>query len=253
MQSGPAQKLAVLDVGSSSIHLLVAQVDGAGLTALDKHKRMVRLGSGTLARGRLDVEAMRRGLGAIAELAERAREQGAQRIVCVATSALREAQNGRAFVERAREESAVDIEILSGEEEGRLIYRGACATATGPQAVVDIGGGSVEIVAGIGDLPDIVHSLPLGVLRLREALVPADGYVNQRTVEIIAAAVRATAGRAVADVLTHRPERLTFTSGTARTIGRLAQELAGPFASGADLRAEAVSRLVVILTKLRPS
>src|SRR5215471_1044153 len=121
MDSESTHKLAVLDVGSSSIHLLVARVDDGAITPIDKHKCMVRLGSGTLARGRLDVDAMRRGLGAIAELAGRAREQGARRIVCVATSALREAQNGRAFVERAREESEVDIEILSGEEEGRLI------------------------------------------------------------------------------------------------------------------------------------
>src|SRR5215470_12535171 len=118
-------KLGVLDLGSNSFHLLVARVDGDEIVPLDKHKKMVRLGAGTLRRGRLDADAMTRGLAAIAELGERAREQGAHTIVAVATSALREAQNGREFIDRARAESGIDIEILSGDEEGRLIYRGA--------------------------------------------------------------------------------------------------------------------------------
>src|SRR5215470_10572784 len=136
-------KLGVLDLGSNSFHLLVARVDGDEIVPLDKHKKMVRLGAGTLRHGRLDADAMTRGLAAIAEL-------------------------------------GVDIEVLSGDEEGRLIYRGASTGESGRRAVVDIGGGSVELVAGDGAEPRIVHSLPLGVLRLRESLVPADGYVGDR-------------------------------------------------------------------------
>jgi len=246
-------KLAVLDLGSNSFHLLVARVDDDQIVPIDKHKKMVRLGAGTLRRGRLDADAMRRGLDAVVELAGRAREQGARVVVAVATSALREAQNARQFVDRARELAGVDIEILSGGEEGRLIYRGASAGTTGRRAVVDIGGGSVEIVAGQGAKAEIVHSLPLGVLRLREAFVPPDGYVSERTVETLAVAVRAGAQEATTEVRSYAPATLVFTSGTARTIARLAHELAGPVASGDDLRAEGIGRLVAILTKLKPS
>ncbi len=246
-------KLGVLDLGSNSFHLLVARVDGDAIVPIDRHKKMVRLGAGTLRQGRIDADAMRRGLEAIAELSARARDGGARTLVAVATSALREARNAAELIDRARADSGIDIEVLSGEEEGRLIYRGASLGMPGRHAVVDIGGGSVEIVAGVAAEPRVGHRLPLGVLRLRESMVPEDGYVSDRTAEAIAAAVRAAAAGAVQAVRAFVPERLVFTSGTARTIARLAQQLAGPVFSEDRLRCEAIARLVVILTKLKPS
>src|SRR5262249_61029856 len=104
-------KLGVLDLGSNSFHLLVARVDGDEIVPLDKHKKMVRLGAGTLRHGRLDADAMTRGLAAIAELGERAREQGARTLVAGGTSALREAQNGGGVIDRAPAAGRADTAV----------------------------------------------------------------------------------------------------------------------------------------------
>src|SRR5262249_58307991 len=150
VQDSGSVKLGVLDLGSNSFHLLVAKVEAGAIEPLDKHKKMVRLGAGTLRSGRLDAETMRRGLDAVAELAARARTKGAKNVVAVATSALRDSANRAEFIERARKQSDIEIEILSGEDEGRLIYLGASEGARGRRAVGDIGGGSGEIIAGHG-------------------------------------------------------------------------------------------------------
>jgi exopolyphosphatase/guanosine-5'-triphosphate,3'-diphosphate pyrophosphatase len=246
-------RVGVLDLGSNSFHLLVAERDADGeLVKIDAAKEMVRLGAGTLRTGRIDEAARLRALDALGRLAARARAAGA-RLVAVATSAVREAENRDELIAAARRVHGVEIEVLSGVEEARLIYLGARGALVGRVAVVDIGGGSIELAVGDDARCVVARSLPLGVLRLREALVPSDGYVSERTAELVRAAVREGATGAATEVRALAPRVVVLTSGTARTVLALANDLGPAHGVSQELRRAAVRRLIAIFSKLRPA
>jgi len=164
-----------IDVGTNSIHLIVVELDSAFDTSriVYKAREMVRLGSDdALERGRLARKAMDRGVEAIARFAAAARERGAERIRAVATSAVRETENGEEFRDMVESRTGLRLEILDGEEEARLIHLGV---ANGyplydrVACIIDIGGGSTEFVVADGDRPYLVDSVKLGSLRLYDA------------------------------------------------------------------------------------
>ena len=164
-----------IDVGTNSIHLIVVELDSAFDTSrvVYKAREMVRLGSDdALERGRLSRKAMERGVEAIARFAEAAHARGADRIRAVATSAVRETENGTEFRDMVEARTGVRLEILDGEEEARLIHLGV---ANGyplydrVACIVDIGGGSTEFVVADGERPYLVDSVRLGSLRLYDA------------------------------------------------------------------------------------
>jgi exopolyphosphatase / guanosine-5'-triphosphate,3'-diphosphate pyrophosphatase len=250
------RKIAVLDLGSNSFHMLVAGLPGDGaLVRVDSHKEMVRLGT-TLGTGRIDDESWARAMDAVGRLVARARSSAPDRLVAIATSAIREARNGADFVAAARRLHDLDVEVLSGENEARLVYAGArsgLAPRAGRVVVADVGGGSVELAVGDGDRCTQVHSLPLGVLRLRTAFVPPDGYVSDPTAEAIAGAVRGVAAVALEAARKARPDVLVFTAGTARTVAALACSLGVGGAGRTMLTRDAVLRLRTVFSKFRPS
>src|SRR6516225_6113930 len=119
-------RIAALDAGSNSFHLIVAEVETGGrIQILDRAKEMVRLGDGALHRGVIPPDVFRRGLDALAALRRIADRQKVDALVAVATSAVREAANGGEFVRAARDEVGIDIQVIRGDEEARLIYLGA--------------------------------------------------------------------------------------------------------------------------------
>jgi exopolyphosphatase/guanosine-5'-triphosphate,3'-diphosphate pyrophosphatase len=244
--------LAVLDLGSSSFHLLVTSAE----RRVHTEQLMVRLGARTLQTGVIDEDSWQSATAAIDSMVTTARAHGARRIVAVATSALREARNGGEFAAMIADRHGFRIEILDLADEARLIYRGVRAGLPrqfGRVAVVDLGGGSVGMaVGGTGD-PALVRMLPLGVLRLRESIVPESGHVSERVAEAITDLVRATAREAVRDVRAQAPEVVVFSSGTARTLARLARDLAPEGPADERLSLDNLRRLVRILAKLRPS
>src|SRR5205085_1070460 len=116
-------KVAAIDIGSNSIHMVVVEVSASGsFEVRDREKQMVRLGSGALAGNLLPAAAIKRGLAAMRELKRLADRHGVEKIIAVATSAVREAKNGEDFVEQVGREIGVWPMAVSGEEEGRLIY-----------------------------------------------------------------------------------------------------------------------------------
>jgi len=134
------------------------------------HKEVVRLGEGEFAHGRITRAAMERGLLVVRKFAEIARGWGATDIIAVATSAVREAQNRQEFVDRALAEAGVDVKVISGVEEARLIYLGVVSgvdIADSRGLFIDIGGGTTELI--IGDARDyyFLDSLKLGAIRSR--------------------------------------------------------------------------------------
>ncbi len=171
-------RIAAIDVGSNSIHMVVAQVESDGrFRVLDRAKEMVRLGQRTLTSGRLSAEAMTAGVRTLAAFKTLAERQGVERFSAVATSAVREAKNGGDFIQRVREEIGLRVKVIPGREEARLIYLGvrhAIDLRTAPTLIVDIGGGSVEFILTEQDKPVALDSLKIGVARLSERYLGED-------------------------------------------------------------------------------
>jgi exopolyphosphatase/guanosine-5'-triphosphate,3'-diphosphate pyrophosphatase len=180
-------RLAAIDVGSNSVHMVIADVSPEGrIQVVDRVKEMVRLGRRTFSTGRLPAEAMELATRAVATFGRLARARRVDRLRAVATSAVREAKNGAAFVRRLRRETGIPLRVISGAEEARLIFRAArhaLALEGGPYLLVDVGGGSVELVLVQDGRPVWMRSLPLGVARLTERFLagdrPTDGQVRQ--------------------------------------------------------------------------
>ena len=165
-------RIAALDVGSNSFHLIVVQVTATGhFEVLDRAKEMVRLGEGSLRSGIIPPDVFKRGLEALASLRRLADRHQPDALVAIATSAVREAQNGGEFVRAARDEVGVDIQVVRGQEEARLIYLGARGSLDldGKRTVLfDLGGGSMEVILADARELYFADSLKLGVIRVTE-------------------------------------------------------------------------------------
>src|SRR5262245_27805125 len=173
-----AVRLAAIDVGSNSVHMVVAEVHSDGrIEVVDRVKEMVRLGRRTFTTGRLPAEGAELAVRAVKTFSRLARARRVERIRAVATSAVREARNGAAFVRRLREETGLPVKVISGAEEARLIFRAAhhaLGLAGGPHLLLDVGGGSVELVLVHEGKPLWLRSLPLGAARLTERFLLSD-------------------------------------------------------------------------------
>ena len=163
-------KLAVIDIGTNSIHMVLAEIlPDAGYKIVDRFKDMTRLGDGAFAAKRLSDAAIARALTILKTLVTLARNKGFEQIAAVATSAVREARNGGDFVNLVAEHTGLTVRVISGTEEARLIFLGVknnIALSDEPSLVIDIGGGSVELIAGSRDRMLHASSLKLGAIRL---------------------------------------------------------------------------------------
>jgi exopolyphosphatase/guanosine-5'-triphosphate,3'-diphosphate pyrophosphatase len=172
-------RVAAIDCGTNSIRLLVADVDVAAGTLVDLDRRMevVRLGQGVDRTGRIAPEALERTLDATRRYAARCDELGVERVRFVATSASRDAENRADFVAGVLAAIGTEPEVIGGEEEAALSFRGATGVLTGvrpgPFVVVDLGGGSTEIVLGT-QTPEAAYSMDVGCVRLTERHLRAD-------------------------------------------------------------------------------
>jgi exopolyphosphatase/guanosine-5'-triphosphate,3'-diphosphate pyrophosphatase len=173
-------RVAVVDCGTNSLRLLVADVDPAGgtLTDVDRRTEIVRIGEGVDATGRITDAALERTLAVARFYAALVAENGAEQVAVVATSALRDATNGEAFTAGMRELLGVEPRIVSGDEEARLTFAGAVRALPDhelPALVVDIGGGSTELVLGErADGPVHARSVDVGSVRLTERHLHSD-------------------------------------------------------------------------------
>jgi exopolyphosphatase/guanosine-5'-triphosphate,3'-diphosphate pyrophosphatase len=172
-----ALRIAAIDIGSNSIRQIVADVSPSGaIRVVDEMKAMPRLGVGIDKLGALGDESVRSAISALNRMATLARQLGAERVEAVATSAVRDASNGGQFLDRVREETGLRVRILSGEEEARLSFRSALAhfeLGAGRTAVMDMGGGSVELALAADGLLDRLVSLPFGAIRATEQFLGA--------------------------------------------------------------------------------
>ncbi|HEY6709903.1 MAG TPA: Ppx/GppA phosphatase family protein [Actinomycetota bacterium] len=217
-------RLAALDVGTNSTRLLVADVEG-GVIVAEQAREMVisRLGKGVDRTGRFDPSALARTLEVLAGYAETCRRLGVERRRLVATSATRDAADRQVFRDAVRDLLGVDAEVLSGQAEAAAAYRGATHGLDGeqPTLVVDIGGGSTELILGDGTAAKAMVSLDIGCVRLFERHLHSD---PPATAEV--AALRAdVAGHLarVAEVLDPAAaERVVGVAGTVTTVTAIA-------------------------------
>jgi exopolyphosphatase/guanosine-5'-triphosphate,3'-diphosphate pyrophosphatase len=171
-------RIAAIDVGSNSIHMVVAQVESDGrFRVLDRAKEAVRLGHRTLTNGRLSRETMDAGVRTLTAFRTLAERQDVTRFKAVATSAVREASNGGDFIQRVRDEVGLRLKVIPGREEARLIYLGvrqAVDLRGEATLIVDVGGGSVELILSEDANAEELHSLKVGVARLSEKFLSSD-------------------------------------------------------------------------------
>jgi len=211
-------RVAVLDLGSNSFTLLVAEVFSDGtLVQLARERESVQLGARIAEHGHIDQEGWRRAMVAMAGLVGQARMSGATRILVLATGALRDAENGAALLRAAGRELEVETAILSPEVAARLAFLGVRAELPalfGRLAVVDVGGGSIEIAVGETDASLFTCSLPLGIQRVRAAMA-TEGR------DEVLASLRSALAPAARAVRGFQPQRVVFASGTARAVYRL--------------------------------
>ena len=172
-------RVAAIDCGTNTIKLLVGSVDGQGLTdVVVRETRMVRLGEGVDRTGRLSEAALGRAFAALDEYAALVGAHDVSRIRFCATSATRDAANGAVFADGVRDRLGVSPEVITGAEEAALAFDGAIRNLRVPPAepvlVVDIGGGSTELVLGSSGSPEAAHSMDIGSVRLHERHLHSD-------------------------------------------------------------------------------
>jgi exopolyphosphatase/guanosine-5'-triphosphate,3'-diphosphate pyrophosphatase len=207
------KRYAAIDVGTNTVRFLVVDERSE---AVDRGSRITRLGKGVDASGSIDRDAMNRTLDAVTTFVERARELGAESIRIAGTSALRDARNGADFLSEVREATGLDVEILTGETEGRCAYAGATGwLERGDYVVCDIGGGSTELITVANAV-----SIDVGSVRVRERFFSKD---PPQPSEIAAAReyVRDAIAGGVA-VLGRGREQLIGVAGTITTLAALA-------------------------------
>ncbi|UCF42059.1 MAG: Ppx/GppA family phosphatase [Gemmatimonadota bacterium] len=175
---GQQPRLGAIDVGTNSIRFVVAEVEPDGnYRVLDEEREMTRLGRGLFRTGRIARAPMERSLEALGKMRAIADGFGVRELRVVATSAVREAANGREFRKEAARRCKVQIDVISAEEEAQLAFKSVMrhfALEGRSFAVVDIGGGSVEVILAAAGVVNQVHSLPLGAVRLTERYVKSD-------------------------------------------------------------------------------
>lgn len=245
-----AQRVAVIDVGTNSTRLLVADVDGRKVAEVERHSRVTRLGRGVDLSGQLSTEAIEAACDAIADYVSICHETGAETVDVIATSAVRDASNGSAFVAELRERFALTARVLDGEAEARLTYLGATSELlpTEPTLVLDIGGGSTELVIGTGEDISFHASLQAGVVRHTERHLSADPPTTAE-LEALAADVRALIEAAVSH-LDDGPRAAIAVAGTPTSLAAMEMEL-DPYdperVHGHVLSLQSIQRLLSLL------
>ncbi|TGA96983.1 Ppx/GppA phosphatase family protein [Streptomyces sp. MZ04] len=219
-------RLGVLDVGSNTVHLLVVDAHpGARPLPAHSHKADLRLAQLLDEAGAIGPEGVDRLVATVRDALEAAEDKGVEDLLPFATSAVREAGNADQVLARVKEETGVDLQVLTGAEEARLTFLAArrwFGWSAGKLLVIDIGGGSLEIAYGIDEEPDAAVSLPLGAGRLTSAWLTQDPPAPA-DVKALRRHARAQIARTVGEFSRFgNPDHVVATSKTFKQLARLA-------------------------------
>jgi len=256
-------RLGVLDVGSNTVHLLVVDAHrGAHPTPMHDDRSVLRLAEHVGEDGRLSKAGEKTLLTAVQRAKQQAAEQHCDELLAFVTSAIREAENGAAVLRRVREQTGVELQVVTGEDEARLTFlavRRWFGWSAGRVLVMDIGGGSLELAAGIDEDPEVALSVPLGAGRMTRQFLPAAETGGRPDLKALARLdehaeeVLAPAGKELRSV--GDPEFAVATSKTFRTLARLAG--AAPYAAGLtvprELTATGLTQVIGFVSRIESS
>lgn len=218
-------RIAAIDIGTNSIHMVIAQATSLGaFEVVDREREVVQIGRGSFTAGRLRVDAIRRAADALQRFVQLARRHQVDRILCTATAAVREARNGGEFLAAAREIAGVAPRVIPSEEEGRLIYlavKAALGLDEHPALIVDIGGGSMQLVVGNRDKLIRALGAGLGALRLTETMLQ-DDPPSRRELAALTRTIRKRSREALEKVRELAPVRVYGSSGSIHALAQVA-------------------------------
>ncbi len=221
--------IAAIDLGTNSVHMVIVRIEPSlpSFSIIGKEKETVRLGDRDIETGNLKIKIMEKTVNALARFQEIAKNLDAQAIIAVATSAIREAPNGREFLYRIKKELNLDVDLISGQEEARRIYLGVLSGMefnNEPHTIIDIGGGSTELILGDSHEERCLNSTKVGAVRLTSELISTDPISDQEF-NYLKAYARGMMERAIEEVLSNihfgEKTRLVGTSGTIETIANI--------------------------------
>ena len=251
-----AFRAAAIDVGSNSLHMIIAQTDADGsVTELWRMKEMVGLGRISFPSRRLTAEAMDRAIATLRRFKEAAQRRQCEKIIAVATSAVREAENGGDFIERVRSELNLHLRVVSARDEARLIYLGvrhAVKLHAAPTFMLDIGGGSVEFIVADKTRPLMLESRKLGAARMTAKYIKSDP-VDAADLKSLLAHYDRELSPICEQVLSLKPADALATSGTSENLAAMCAALYGtkPDVIEKDALNKLVSKLLESRTKDR--
>jgi len=218
-------RIAAIDIGTNSIHMVIAEATHADtFSVLDREREVVQVGRGSFTDGRLRHDAMQRTADALFRFVQLARRHAVDRILCTATAAVREAKNGGDFLKLAKRISGVPPRVIPSEEEGRLIHlavQAALKLPDRPALIVDIGGGSVQLVHVQGAQLLKVAGAPLGALRLTETRIAHDPPTDAE-LEQLRRVLRKRLRRGLGELPGPAPETVYGSSGSIHALAELA-------------------------------
>ena len=246
------QTLAAIDIGSNSCRLKIARVVQHSLRVVHEDREVTRLGSSVFESGLVSPDAMAATLRALKRFYRAVQQHGADQVRAVATAAMRDARNGRAFLAWVRDETGWEVEIISGLEEARLIHRGVVnneANTSGRCLLIDVGGGSCEVSLSERKRLKETISLPLGAVRLTEEFLKSDPPVKEeiaRMKQFVSRELRKASRR----VTPGEVQTVIATSGTAAALYEATRIIRRARAKDYVASARDVRRLADKLTKL---
>ncbi|MEH2181695.1 Ppx/GppA phosphatase family protein [Nostoc sp.] len=232
--------IAAIDLGTNSLHMVVVKIDPTlpAFSIIAKEKETVRLGDRNLTTGELKPEIIKKAIAALGRFQEVAKTINAETTIAVATSAVREAPNGKDFLHTIETELGLSVNLISGQEEARRIYLGVLSGMefnNQPHTIIDIGGGSTELILGDSHQARILTSTKVGAVRLTSELITTDPISNTEF-QYLQAFARGMLERSVEEILANlesgESPRLVGTAGTIETLAMIhAREKSGAIPS----------------------
>jgi exopolyphosphatase / guanosine-5'-triphosphate,3'-diphosphate pyrophosphatase len=223
----PPEVIAAVDLGSNSFHMVVARIDHGQLVIIDRLREMTRLASGLRPRGELDADSQDRALDALRRFGQRLRDMHAHQVRAVGTNTFRRARNATGFLSAAEHVLGQPVEVISGIEEARLIYLGVshnCQPIAGRTLVIDIGGGSTELIIGQGYEASRLESLSIGCVGLSSRFFQ-DGKLSEKRFQRARLAARMEIRAIASSFRGIGWQRAVGSSGTVRAVADIAKAL----------------------------
>jgi exopolyphosphatase/guanosine-5'-triphosphate,3'-diphosphate pyrophosphatase len=221
------KKAAAIDIGTNSMRFMLCEIEGNIITKKEKELIITRIGKGVSKTGIITEKSMIKNIDALKYFKNKAGRYGAHEIYAIATSAVRDASNGEAFVADALIQAGVKVRVISGEEEAELGHKGVMGEIQNPQEsvlVIDIGGGSTELILGSKNKIDYSISIPAGAVRMTEQYV-ANNPISSEDIENMANKLNELFSEPFEHLLNKRIDRIVAIGGTATTAASIFHRL----------------------------